>query len=110
MNWFTRATRCAQPMHLVPAAPDGGGTGEKFSRAPHTTGALIVWGAGGSSMRRSIAEILAVINALNGLTMLFAGPFWWATVPGVADTGPFNPHFVQDVGAAFLAAGLALGA
>ena len=61
-------------------------------------------------MRRSIAAILAVVNALNGLVMLFAGPFWWAAVPGVADTGPFNPHFVQDVGAAFLAAGLALGA
>ena len=26
------------------------------------------------------------------------------------DTGPFNPHFVQDVGAAFLVGGLALAA
>jgi peptidoglycan/LPS O-acetylase OafA/YrhL len=61
-------------------------------------------------MRRSIAAILAVINALNGLVMLIAGPFWWNAVPGVTETGPYNPHFVQDVGAAFLAAGLALGA
>jgi peptidoglycan/LPS O-acetylase OafA/YrhL len=61
-------------------------------------------------MRRSIAAVLAAINVLNGLVMLFAGPFWWNAVPGVTDTGPYNPHFVQDVGAAFLAAGLALGA
>jgi len=61
-------------------------------------------------MRRSIAAVLAAINLLNGLVMLFAGPFWWNGVPGVTETGPYNPHFVQDVGAAFLAAGLALGA
>ena len=61
-------------------------------------------------MRRSIAAVLAVFNALNGLVMLIAGPFWWANVPGVTETGPFNPHFVQDVGAAYLVAGLALGA
>ena len=28
----------------------------------------------------------------------------------MTDTGPFNPHFVQDIGLAFLAAALALGA
>jgi len=28
----------------------------------------------------------------------------------VSETGPFNPHFVQDIGAAFLVAGLALAA
>jgi hypothetical protein len=61
-------------------------------------------------MRRSIAAILAVINVLNGLGMLFAGPTWWTSVPGASETGPFNPHFVQDVGAAFLVAGLALAA
>lgn len=61
-------------------------------------------------MRRSIAVILAVINVLNGLAMLFAGLFWWNAVSGASETGPYNPHFVQDVGAAFLAAGLALGA
>ncbi|KRR27138.1 hypothetical protein CQ13_21955 [Bradyrhizobium retamae] len=47
---------------------------------------------------------------LNGLAMLVAGPLWYETVPGVPDTGPFNPHFVQDIGAAFLVAGLALAA
>jgi hypothetical protein len=61
-------------------------------------------------MQRWIAAILAVFNGANGLVMLFASSVWWSSVPGVPDTGPFNPHFVQDVGVAFLVAGLALGA
>jgi len=61
-------------------------------------------------MRRQLAAILAIPTVLNGLIMLVAGPFWYETVPGVPDTGPFNPHFVQDIGAAFLVAGLALAA
>ena len=61
-------------------------------------------------MRRSIAAILAGLSVFNGLMMLFAGPSWYASVPGVSETGPYNPHFVQDIGAAFLVAGLALGA
>lgn len=59
-------------------------------------------------MRRLIAAILAIPTLLNGLAMLAAGPLWYDAVPGVSDTGPFNPHFVQDIGLAFLMAGLAL--
>jgi hypothetical protein len=40
--------------------------------------------------------------------MLFAGSSWYESVPGVPETGPYNPHFVQDIGAAFVVAGLAL--
>jgi hypothetical protein len=61
-------------------------------------------------MQRWIAAILAAFNIANGLVMLFASSTWWSSVPGVPDTGPFNPHFVQDVGVAFLVAGLALAA
>jgi len=61
-------------------------------------------------MQRSIAAIMAVFNGVNGLVMLFASSVWWESIPGVPDTGPFNPHFVQDVGAAFLVTGLALAA
>jgi hypothetical protein len=61
-------------------------------------------------MKRWIAGILAIFNGADGLVMLFAGPFWWEQVPGVSDTGPFNPHFVEDVGAAYLAAALGLAA
>jgi hypothetical protein len=59
-------------------------------------------------MKRLIAAILAVANIANGLTMLVAGPLWYQSVPGAAETGPFNPHFVQDIGATFLVSGLAL--
>ena len=59
-------------------------------------------------MRRSISALLAMPTVVNGLLMLAAGPFWYASVPGVSETGPYNPHFVQDIGAAFLVAGLAL--
>jgi hypothetical protein len=61
-------------------------------------------------MQRLIAAILAIPTLFNGLTMLVAGPFWYASVPGVSETGPFNPHFVQDIGVAFIVAGLALAA
>ena len=61
-------------------------------------------------MRRSISAILAVATVVNGFLMLVAGPFWYASVPGASETGPYNPHFVQDIGAAFLVAGLALAA
>jgi len=61
-------------------------------------------------MQRLIAAILTIPTLINGLTMLVAGPFWYASVPGVTDTGPFNPHFVQDIGVAFLVASLALAA
>lgn len=61
-------------------------------------------------MRRLIAAILAISTLFNGLAMLIVGPLWYKSVPGVSETGPFNPHFVQDIGAAFLVAGLALAA
>ncbi len=61
-------------------------------------------------MRRPIAAILAIASSINGLAMLLAGSFWYHTVPGVTETGPYNPHFVQDIGAAFLVAGLSLAA
>lgn len=51
---------------------------------------------------------LAVFNGANGLVILFASSAWWSSGPGVPDTGPFNLHLVQDVGVAFLLAGLAL--
>ena len=61
-------------------------------------------------MRRSIAAVLAVLTVLNGSIMLLAGPAWYESVPGVSETGPYNPHFIQDIGVAFLVAGLALAA
>ena len=57
-----------------------------------------------------LAGLLAVVMAANGLVMLFAGPWWYGVVPGVPSTGPFNPHFVKDIGAAYLVVGVSLAA
>lgn len=59
-------------------------------------------------IKRWLAGVLGAIAVLNGVFMLADGQRWYDTVPGVTHTGPFNPHFVADIGAAFLAAGLAL--
>ncbi len=37
--------------------------------------------------------------------MLAVPRSWYDTLPGVADRGAFNPHFVRDIGVAFLVAG-----
>ncbi|KQW68185.1 hypothetical protein ASE17_06945 [Phenylobacterium sp. Root77] len=60
-------------------------------------------------MSRILAGALAVLLGLNALAMLFGSFWWYNAVPGVIATGPYNPHFVRDIGAAYLvvAAGLA---
>ena len=60
-------------------------------------------------MARIVTVILAVILGANGLVMLFAGPWWYGVVPGVPATGPFNPHFVRDIGVAYLVSAAGLG-
>jgi hypothetical protein len=60
--------------------------------------------------RRWLAGLLGAFNGLNGTIMLVDSRPWYESVPGIVFTGPYNPHFVQDVGAAFLAAGLGLTA
>lgn len=61
---------------------------------------------------RALLVLLGVIHIVNGLFMLIAPAEWYASVPGVTATGPFNPHFILDIGMAFVAsgAGLILGA
>ncbi len=59
---------------------------------------------------RTFQFVLSVVLSTNGLWMLLAPQLWFSTVPGVVETGAFNPHFVRDIGAAYLASGLAFGA
>lgn len=61
-------------------------------------------------LRRSLLALVAAMTAANGATMLFDGQGWYAAVPGVQDTGPYNPHFVADIGLAFLVAAGGLAA
>lgn len=55
-----------------------------------------------------LAAIVGVGGAANGVFMLAAPALWYDSVPGLAHTGPFNPHFVSDIGVAYLVASLAL--
>jgi hypothetical protein len=61
-------------------------------------------------MIRIVTGLLAVILGANGLAMLFAGLWWYGVVPGVVATGPYNPHFVRDIGVAYLVVAGGLGA
>ena len=59
-------------------------------------------------MRVITTGILGMALTANGLIMLGAPAAWYAAVPGVVETGPFNAHFVRDIGAAYVVAGVAL--
>jgi len=59
-------------------------------------------------MRVIVAWIVGLGLIANGLTMLAVPDAWYAFVPGVPETGPLNPHFVRDIGAAYLVAGATL--
>ena len=58
-------------------------------------------------MIRVLAWLQATLLGANGLAMLFAGLWWYGKAPGVTATGPYNPHFVRDIGAAYLVCGAA---
>jgi uncharacterized protein YjeT (DUF2065 family) len=50
-----------------------------------------------------------LLLSVNGIFMLIAPEAWYEFVPGVPDTGPFNQHFIRDIGIIQLFLGLAFG-
>lgn len=60
------------------------------------------------TLRLTILWLIALSLAANGLYMLVAPESWYHAMPTVSHTGPFNPHFVRDIGAAYLACSGAL--
>ncbi|MDZ4372056.1 MAG: hypothetical protein U1C74_11600 [Phenylobacterium sp.] len=58
---------------------------------------------------RYLAGLTGLALGANGLFMLIAPLAWYDAVPGVPQTGPFNPHFVRDIGAIYAACALSLG-
>ena len=52
-------------------------------------------------IKRTLAAALAAILVANALAMLLAAPWWYGAVPGVIATGPFNAHFIADIGQVF---------
>ena len=57
---------------------------------------------------RALLLLVGLIHIGNGLWMVIAPGDWYAAVPGVASTGPANPHFIVDIGLAFAASGAGL--
>ena len=53
------------------------------------------------------AIVLGIASEANGIVMLASPEAWYFAVPGVTDTGPFNQHFVRDIGFIFLLLGVA---
>jgi hypothetical protein len=63
-------------------------------------------------MQRFILGFAAIFGAglgANGAYMLVAPADWYFAVPGVTSTGPFNQHFLRDIGLIFVLIGAALG-
>jgi hypothetical protein len=56
-------------------------------------------------MRNALLWIVGLLQLAIAAMMLLAPQAFYDLVPGVNETGPFNPHFVRDVGATFLVAG-----
>jgi len=57
------------------------------------------------SLCLGLAALLGAALQANGVFMLVAPDNWYFAVPGVTTTGPFNPHFVRDIGLIFLLIG-----
>lgn len=57
---------------------------------------------------RWVAGLTGLALLANGLAMLFAGLAWYDAVPGVTSTGPYNAHFIKDIGAIYVTAALGL--
>ena len=49
--------------------------------------------------------VLGVAAVANGTFMLIDPERWYLDVPGVTTTGPFNQHFIRDIGMVFLLVG-----
>lgn len=56
----------------------------------------------------TLAGLLGVGAAANGIFMLLSPANWYFAVPGVTTTGPFNQHFLRDIGLIFLLVAIAL--
>ena len=52
--------------------------------------------------------LLAIVSLLNAVWMLTHAWSWFEWIPGVADTGSANAHFIHDVGIAYAVCGVGL--
>ena len=55
------------------------------------------------TIARIVLGLAAAFLAGDAIFQLAEPMAWYWTIPGVPLTGPYNPHFVRDIGAAYLA-------
>lgn len=60
------------------------------------------------AMGRTLLGLAAILPLASGLWMVAMPVSWFNAVAGVSATGPFNAHFVIDVGLAYLVSGSCL--
>ncbi len=53
-----------------------------------------------------IAAILGALTIANGIFMVLSPEAWYYAVPGVVERGPFNQHFIRDIGILYVLMGL----
>jgi hypothetical protein len=56
----------------------------------------------------ALAAVVGLASTANGAFMLISPADWYFAVPGVTTTGPFNQHFVRDIGLIFLLVAIAM--
>lgn len=57
-----------------------------------------------------VAGVLAILMLANGIWMILSPEAWYWAIPGVPDRGPFNQHFVRDIGIAYFLIGISFAA
>lgn len=60
-------------------------------------------------MIRILISALVAFYLLTGLYIAILPHEFYLSAPGASDTGPYNMHFVRDVGFAFLTSAAAIG-
>ena len=59
-------------------------------------------------MLKIFYAVFCLLSLANGVWMLFSPLSWYKYLPAaVPHTGPFNPHFVRDIGAIYVTCALA---
>lgn len=59
-------------------------------------------------MKQMLYAAVCAALLTNGLWMVVEPQRWYQTLPGVSATGPFNIHFIRDIGCIYLVAGAGL--
>jgi hypothetical protein len=57
------------------------------------------------ALMNGLAIVTGLAALLNGFFMLVSPGQWYLAVPGVTTTGPFNQHFIRDIGLVFMFVG-----